>query len=228
MRNLICTILGETLLYQARSYDNAKMYESARVMKMPSCDMLQEIYGWEVPPPLYNKPYINRQLKTTYFGLLLHHSILRQYSNLSPVQNLLLCTFNLLAFFCPLPFIAFEDAMILQCLCCSSDVLLQLSCLSFCFLSFICQVLWIYFNLVICKWFVPLILCSFVLNYIAHVFLCILEVIAVTNFESICMQNSASTCDESLWVTGILGWKGWLSTASGVHLVNHFYQRLSV
>lgn len=35
----------ETLLYQARSYDNAKMYESARVMKMPSCDMLQEIYG---------------------------------------------------------------------------------------------------------------------------------------------------------------------------------------
>lgn len=35
----------ETLLYQARSYDNAKMYESARVMKMPSCEMLQEIYG---------------------------------------------------------------------------------------------------------------------------------------------------------------------------------------
>lgn len=35
----------ETLLYQARSYDNARLYESAKNMRMPSCESLQEIYG---------------------------------------------------------------------------------------------------------------------------------------------------------------------------------------
>lgn len=35
----------ETLLYQARSYDDARLYESARNMRMPSCESLQEIYG---------------------------------------------------------------------------------------------------------------------------------------------------------------------------------------
>lgn len=35
----------ESLLYQARIYDNSRLYENARNMKMPSCETLQGIYG---------------------------------------------------------------------------------------------------------------------------------------------------------------------------------------